>query len=86
MEQGRSMAGISRQTGVNEQAMQHFISQSPWAASSTIQRMQTEIAIRPELQEGTMLLQGTCKVKAKHKEQGQGLRREQRKSGDGLKQ
>jgi SRSO17 transposase len=56
MEQGRTMAGISRQTKVNEQAMQHFISQSPWAASSTIQRMQAEIAIRPELHEGAMLL------------------------------
>src|SRR5271165_2264434 len=56
MEQGRTMAGISRATGVNEQAMQHFISQSPWAASSTIQRMQAEIVGRPELQEGVMLL------------------------------
>jgi len=56
MEQGRTMAGISRQTGVNEQAMQHFISQSPWAASSTIQRMQAEVAGRAELQTGAMLL------------------------------
>ena len=50
------MAGISRQTGVNEQAMQHFISQSRWAATSTLQRMQAEIAGRAELQEGVMLL------------------------------
>lgn len=50
------MTGISRQTGVNEQAMQHFISQSPWAASSTIQRVQQEVSVRGELQEGAMLL------------------------------
>src|SRR5258708_37916831 len=54
METGRTLAGISRATGINEQAMQHFISQGKWAGPDTIARQHDEIAVRPELQEEAM--------------------------------
>src|SRR5258705_367042 len=50
------MAAISRTTGVDEQAMQHFISQGKWAGPETIARMHDEVALRAELQEGAMFL------------------------------
>ena len=56
METGRTIAGISRATGVDEQAMQHFMSQGKWAGPETIARVHDEIAVRPELQEEAMFL------------------------------
>jgi SRSO17 transposase len=56
MESGRNLTNISRQTGVDKQAMQHYMSQSPWSARSAIQEAQDQIALRPELQEEAMLL------------------------------
>jgi len=56
METGRTLAGISRSSGVDEQGMQHFISQGKWAGSDTIARLHDEIAVRPELQEEAMFL------------------------------
>jgi SRSO17 transposase len=56
METGRTLVGISRTTGVDEQAMQHFISQSKWAGPATIGRVHDEVALRPELQEEAMWL------------------------------
>ncbi len=56
METGRTLAGISRASGVDEQAMQHFISQGKWAGPATIARLHDEIAVRPELQEEAMWL------------------------------
>ncbi len=54
MESGRTLAGISRSRGIDEQAMQHFISQGKWAGPETIARVHDEIAVRPELQEEAM--------------------------------
>jgi len=56
METGRTLEGISRATGMNGQGMQHFISEGKWAGPETIARMHDEVAVRPELQEDTMLL------------------------------
>jgi SRSO17 transposase len=56
METGRTLVGISRQTGVDEQGMQHFISQGKWAGPDTIARMHDEVAVRPELHEDAMWL------------------------------
>src|SRR5579859_6056601 len=56
METGRTIAGISRQTGVNEQGLQHFTSQSPWSRADTIRLLHSEVATRGELQTGAMLL------------------------------
>src|SRR5947209_7195709 len=56
MESGRNLVGISRQTGVNKQGMQHFMSHSPWSGRAVIREVQDQMAVRPELQEEAMLL------------------------------
>lgn len=56
MESGRNIASISRQTGIDEQAMQHFMSQSPWSGPGLIEQIHAEVALRPELQAEAMLL------------------------------
>jgi SRSO17 transposase len=56
MESGRTLVGISRQTGADKQGMQHFMSHSPWNWRAPIEQVQDQIAVRPELQEGAMLL------------------------------
>jgi SRSO17 transposase len=56
MESGRNLTNISRQSGVDKQAMQHYMSQSPWSAQAAIQEAQDQMAVRPELQEEAMLL------------------------------
>lgn len=56
MDSGRTLAGISRQTGTDKQGMQHFMSHSPWNWRTPIAQVQDEIAVRPELQDGVMLL------------------------------
>ncbi len=56
MESGRNMAAISRQTDVDEQAMQHFMSQSPWSGPRLVEKIHGEVGCRPELQEEAMLL------------------------------
>jgi len=56
MESGRNLTNISRQTGVDKQAMQHDMSQSAWSSRAAIQEVQDQMAVRPELQEETMIL------------------------------
>jgi SRSO17 transposase len=56
MESGRNLNAISRATGVDKQGLQHFISQSPWPARESIALAQDQMALRPELQEETMIL------------------------------
>src|SRR6266516_5292062 len=56
MESGRTLAGISRSSGIDKQGMQHFISEGKWAGPETIARVHDEIAVRPELQEEAMWL------------------------------
>ena len=50
------MAYIGRQTGVSEQNMQHFMSQSPWSGRATIQAMQEAIAQRADWQGGVLIV------------------------------
>jgi SRSO17 transposase len=52
----RNFANIARQTGVPEQNVQHFMSNSPWSASPVFQRVQQEIKAKPGLERGGMLL------------------------------
>lgn len=56
MDSQRNMAQIGRQTGVSEQNMQHFMSNSPWPGRAVIEGIQEEIKQRGELSEGAMLL------------------------------
>ncbi len=56
MDSRRTMANIGRQTGVDEQNMQHFMSNSPWPSRAVIEGVQEEIKRRGELSEGAMLL------------------------------
>ncbi len=56
MDSGRNLNAISRATGVDNQALQHFISRSPWPARESSALAQDQIAVRAELQEEAMLL------------------------------
>lgn len=56
LEARRNMAHISRQTGVSEQNMQHFISQSPWSGRATIQAVQEAIAQRADWRGGVLIV------------------------------
>jgi SRSO17 transposase len=50
------MAHIGRQTGVSEQNMQHYISQSPWSGGAMIERLQAAIAQRGDWAGGVLIL------------------------------
>ena len=56
MDSERNMAQIGRQTGVSEQNMQHFMSNSPWPGRAVIAGIQEEIKLRGELNAGAMLV------------------------------
>lgn len=56
MECDRTMANIGRVGEVAEQNMQQFISDSPWSGPKPIAGVQAEIRLRPEYQQGTVLL------------------------------
>jgi SRSO17 transposase len=66
MERDRHFAGIARQvSGSDGQAMQHFMSNSPWSAQSVYQQIQAEIAETPELrQSGVLIVDDTADEKA----------------------
>ena len=55
METKRTMANIGRKTGVAEQNMQHFVSNSPWSGRSLICDIQDDIKRHPEFQTGAIL-------------------------------
>ena len=56
MESHRNFTNIGRQTGVAGQNLQHFMSNSPWSAQPVFAQVQQEIAGKPELARGGMLL------------------------------
>lgn len=56
MDSRRNMANIGRQTGVDEQNMQHFMSNSPWPSRAVIAGVQEELKQWGELSQGAMLL------------------------------
>lgn len=56
MKTKRNINNIARATGVSEQNMQQFISDSPWSASSLIATLQQDIGHHPQFQENSVLL------------------------------
>jgi len=56
MEKDRNYANIGRQTGASGQNVQHFMSNSPWSARVVIQQVQQEIAAKPGLGPGGVLV------------------------------
>ncbi len=59
-------------TGVSEQNMQHFISQSPWSGRAVIEDMQREIARRPKLRGGVLILDESADAKSGETSAGAG--------------
>lgn len=56
METQRNFANIGRQTGVPEQNMQHFMSNSPWSSWAVFEQIQAEVAATAGLQQGGVLI------------------------------
>lgn len=56
MTEERNFATIGRQAGLPEQNVQHFMTNSPWSAQPVFERVQQEIAAKPGLERGGMLL------------------------------
>jgi hypothetical protein len=55
MEAERTIANISRQAGVSEQNMQHYISESPWSGHKVIEKVDGDIAAHPYFATGNTL-------------------------------
>lgn len=56
IETKRNMANIGRKTGVPEQNMQHFVSESPWSGRELIAAVRDDIKEHPEFQSGAILV------------------------------
>lgn len=56
MEGNRHFSGIGRETGVEGQNIQHFMSNSPWSAEALYRQVQEEVKATPELTRGGVLL------------------------------
>ena len=63
MEGQRTFANIGRQVGLAGQNVQHFVSNSPWSAAGVLRQVRQEIAARPELQRGGVLVLDESPVK-----------------------
>ena len=63
MESRRNSASIGRATGVSEQNMQHFMSESPWSGRGMIEDVQAAVAQRGALADGIMILDECCEDK-----------------------
>jgi SRSO17 transposase len=50
------MANIGRKTGVPEQNMQHFMSESPWSGRALIAEIREDVKKHPGFQDGAMLV------------------------------
>ena len=72
IDRSRSMAEIGRQTGVSEQNMQHFMSNSPWAGRRVIEKVQQEISSRAEFQNGMLVIDESVDEKAGSHSAGSG--------------
>jgi SRSO17 transposase len=66
MERDRNFAGIARQvSGSDGQAMQHFMSNSPWSAQSVYQQVQAEIVETAALgKSGVLIIDDTAEEKS----------------------
>lgn len=58
------MANIGRKSGVDEQGLRHFISDSPWEARSVIAMMQEAVAQRGEMAGGVLILDESGEAKS----------------------
>ena len=56
LESKRTFVNLARTAAVSEQNIQHFMSNSPWAASAVFQQVQAEITATPALGQGGMLV------------------------------
>jgi SRSO17 transposase len=63
MERQRTFTNIGRQVGMPGQNVQHFVSNSPWSAADVLQQVRQEIAARPELRRGGVLVLDESPVK-----------------------
>ena len=59
----RTFANIGRQVGLAGQNVHHFVSNSPWSASGVLRQVRREIAARPELRQGGVLILDESPVK-----------------------
>jgi SRSO17 transposase len=64
MEAKRTMANIGRKSGIDEQAMRHFMSDSPWEGRAVIARMQAAVAQRGELAGGVLIVDESGEAKS----------------------
>ncbi len=76
MEKGRNFANIGQNTGVAEQNMQHFMSNSPWSAQGVIQQVQEQIAATPGLERT-----GWCAYSGRERRRQGGERRARGRGG-----
>jgi SRSO17 transposase len=63
MDGKRTFANIGRQVGLAGQNVQHFVSNSPWSAAGVLRQVRREIAARPELRQGGVLILDESPVK-----------------------
>jgi SRSO17 transposase len=63
MDGKRTFANIGRQVGLAGQNVQHFVSNSPWSAAGVLRQVRREIAARPELGQGGVLILDESPVK-----------------------
>ena len=63
MESQRTFTNIGRQVGLAGQNVQHFVTNSPWAAADVLRQVRREIAARPELRQGGVLILDESPVK-----------------------
>lgn len=76
MKSDRNYANIGRQTGASGQGVHHFMSNSPWSAQAVIRQVQQEIASKPGLERGGVLILDESAVeKASEKTVGAGRQR-----------
>jgi SRSO17 transposase len=63
MDGKRTFANIGRQVGLAGQNVQHFVTNSPWSAAGVLRQVRREIAARPELGQGGVLILDESPVK-----------------------
>jgi SRSO17 transposase len=63
MESKRTFTNIGRQVGMPGQNIQHFMTNSPWSSADVLRRVRQEIAARPELRRGGVLVLDESPVK-----------------------
>ncbi len=56
MGEKRTYANISRQVGVSEQNLQHYLSNSPWRSAPLLRQVRYDIGFHPHFATGSMLL------------------------------